>query len=46
MYLALIYLIIDGLYSFIESFINLAKITEGGIIFIYGTYVKYKEINV
>lgn len=46
MYLALIYLTIDELYSFIESFINLAKITEEGIIFIDGTYVKYKEINV
>lgn len=46
MYLALIYLIIDGLYSFIKSFINLAKITEEGIIFIDGTYVNYKEINV
>lgn len=46
MYLALVYLIIDGLYSLIESFINLTKITEEGIIFIDGTYVKYKEINV
>ncbi|WP_419743068.1 hypothetical protein [Paraclostridium dentum] len=46
MYLALVYLIIYGLYSLIESFINLAKITEEGIIFIDGTYVKYKEINV
>ncbi|MDV8115393.1 hypothetical protein R3379_40420 [Bacillus sp. BAU-SS-2023] len=45
MYLALVYLIIDGLYSLIESFINLTKITEEGIIFIDGTYVKYKEIN-
>lgn len=45
-YLALVYLIIDGLYSLIESFINLTKITEEGIIFIDGTYVKYKEINV
>ncbi|GAA0089997.1 hypothetical protein UT300009_00230 [Paraclostridium bifermentans] len=46
MYLELVYLIIYGLYSLIESFINLAKITEEGIIFIDGTYVKYKEINV
>ncbi|WGX74706.1 hypothetical protein QJS64_11070 [Paraclostridium bifermentans] len=45
-YLALLYLIIDGVYSLIESFINLAKITEEGIIFIDGNYVKYKEINV
>lgn len=46
MYLALLYFIIDGVYSLIESFINLSKITEEGIIFIDGTYVKYKEINV
>lgn len=39
-------MIIDGLYSLIESFINLAKTTEEGIIFIDGTYMKYKEINV
>lgn len=45
MYLALLYFIIDGVYSLIESFINLSKITEEGIIFIDGTYVKYKEVN-
>lgn len=45
MIITFVTLIIFGMYSFIESFINLAKVTDEGLIFTDGTYVKYSDMK-
>lgn len=45
MIITFVTLILFGVYSFIESLINLAKVTDEGLIFTDGTYVKYSDMK-
>lgn len=40
-----ILLIILGIYSFVESLINLSKVTDEGLVFTDGTFIKYSQIS-